>query len=74
VYVGTGAEAEAAFAEVEHRRAESCKRQQHREQLKTQTTSPQQLNISRGLLTDASFLIAGYWQHAHEDWRQKNDR
>jgi hypothetical protein len=74
VYVGTGAAAEAAVAEVERRRAERCTRQQHCDQLKTHTTSPDHLNSSSSLLTDASFLVAGYWQHANGDWRQKRDR
>src|SRR5450756_1795900 len=78
VYVGTGPAAEAIYAEAERQRAQReadrsllHQRLQH---LKTQTTSPQQLNTSSSLLTDAAFLLAGYWQHAHGDWRQKNDR
>jgi hypothetical protein len=74
VYIGTGAKAEAVFAEVERRRVERCTQQQHRDHLQTQSTDPQQLNLSSSLLTDASFLIAGYWQHANGDWRKKHDR
>jgi hypothetical protein len=74
VYVGTGAEAEAAFAEVERRRVERCTQQRHRDHLQTRTTTPEQINFSGSLLADASFLIAGYWQHAHGAWRRINDR
>ena len=48
--------------------------QQRLRHLNNRTTDPEQLNLSSSLLTDASFLIAGYWQHANGDWRQKHDR
>ena len=74
IYVGTGPEAEALHAEAERQRIERCTQQRHREALTTHTASPQQLNTSSSLLTDAAFLLAGFWQHAHGDWRQKHDR
>jgi hypothetical protein len=74
VYVGTGPEAETLHAEAERRRKELAARQQLFGYLNNRTADPEQLNLSSSLLTDASFLIAGYWQHAHGDWRQKHDR
>jgi hypothetical protein len=78
VYVGTGPAAEAIYAEAERERAQreadrSLLQQQLRH-LNNRTTDPEQLNLSSSLLTDASFLIAGYWQHANGDWRKKHDR
>ena len=74
IYVGNGPNAETLHAEAERRQFEHAQRQRHLKDLKTHTASPQQLNTSSSLLTDAAFLLAGYWQHAHGDWRQKNDR
>jgi hypothetical protein len=73
IYVGTGPDAESLHAQNERQRIERCAQQRHRDHLQTQTASPQQLNTSSSLLTDAAFLLAGYWQHAHGDWRRKHD-
>jgi hypothetical protein len=74
-YVGTGPVAELAAAADNLRKLKRAveAREHKAEQARWQTTQSPLLNLCTGanLLTRATLLCAGYYQHARSSWRKK---
>jgi hypothetical protein len=74
-YVGTGPVAELAAAADDLRKLKRAieAREQKAEQARWQTTQCPLLNLCTGanVLTKATLLCAGFYQHARSSWRRK---